>query len=232
MRATRAYIAGFGTAGSLVACAALVFVTASAVVAFRGWPQVASTSAPAALVVSRPHLSGPSRAEKRLVAAERATPAGGSQVAARGRTAASDAPQGSAGTAQRVTRIASVGSTPLRPKHVAAVPVSPPSSSPGAGCTANCAPASPTAGVSSTVQNTTGVIATGVTGAGQSLGPTISGVVGAVASKLSGISPALGSTVNQVGNSLGNTVTQATSVAGGLVSGAGKVLGTLLGGHH
>lgn len=40
VRATRAYLAGFGTSGSLLAGAALMFVLASAIVAFRGWPQV------------------------------------------------------------------------------------------------------------------------------------------------------------------------------------------------
>src|SRR5436305_4745651 len=46
VRATRAYIASFGTAGSLVAGAAVVFVLASAVVGFRGWPSVAGSSQP------------------------------------------------------------------------------------------------------------------------------------------------------------------------------------------
>src|SRR4051794_15922857 len=38
MRTTRAFLAGFGTTGSLLAAAACLFVVASAVVAFRGWP--------------------------------------------------------------------------------------------------------------------------------------------------------------------------------------------------
>jgi hypothetical protein len=38
MRTTRAYIAGLGTTGSLVAAAACVFLVASAVIAFNGWP--------------------------------------------------------------------------------------------------------------------------------------------------------------------------------------------------
>ena len=40
MRTTRALIAGFGTTGTLVAAAACVFVVASAVVAFNGWPNL------------------------------------------------------------------------------------------------------------------------------------------------------------------------------------------------
>jgi hypothetical protein len=38
MRSTRALIAGLGTTGSLVAAAAGVFLVASAVIAFKGWP--------------------------------------------------------------------------------------------------------------------------------------------------------------------------------------------------
>ena len=39
--AARAYLAGVGTAGSLLAAAALVFIVASALVAFHGWPHLA-----------------------------------------------------------------------------------------------------------------------------------------------------------------------------------------------
>ena len=42
MRLTRAYMAGFGTAGSLLAGASVLFVMATAVVSYRGWPQVAN----------------------------------------------------------------------------------------------------------------------------------------------------------------------------------------------
>lgn len=38
MRTTRAFIAGVGTTGSLVAAAACVFLVTSAVIAFNGWP--------------------------------------------------------------------------------------------------------------------------------------------------------------------------------------------------
>jgi hypothetical protein len=43
VRATRAYLAGFGTSGSLLVGAAAMFVLASAIVAFHGWPSVASS---------------------------------------------------------------------------------------------------------------------------------------------------------------------------------------------
>ena len=57
VRATRAYIAGFGTTGSLLAGAAVLFVLASAVVSFNGWPQVAGQSSAAPVVLTRVHAS-------------------------------------------------------------------------------------------------------------------------------------------------------------------------------
>src|ERR1700704_3495612 len=65
VRATRAYIAGVGTAGSLLAGAAVMFVLASAVVSFRGWPQVGdqASSAPAGVrAVIPPQPSVPAAA--------------------------------------------------------------------------------------------------------------------------------------------------------------------------
>jgi hypothetical protein len=40
VRPSRAYIAGLGTAGSLILGAVLLFVVGSAVVAFNGWPKL------------------------------------------------------------------------------------------------------------------------------------------------------------------------------------------------
>lgn len=79
MRAPRAYVAGFGTAGSLLAGAALLFVLASAVVAFRGWPQLNDQAAPAALVVpasSAPHVGADRTTVDRLTFARLALGAG------------------------------------------------------------------------------------------------------------------------------------------------------------
>src|SRR5437763_7710498 len=84
VRATRAYIAGFGTAGSLLAGTAFVFVLASAVVSFRGWPQVGSQPASTAVVVSQPKPSNQSTAARRVaaVAAAQAAALSGSGVIA------------------------------------------------------------------------------------------------------------------------------------------------------
>lgn len=57
MRATRAYLAGFGTAGSLLAGAAMLFVLASAVVAVKGWPQINYRGSVASLSLTDPRAS-------------------------------------------------------------------------------------------------------------------------------------------------------------------------------
>src|ERR1039458_1162104 len=55
VRATRAYMAGLGTAGALVLGAAILFTLASAVVAFNGWPTLGGGGAAATqLVIAQP----------------------------------------------------------------------------------------------------------------------------------------------------------------------------------
>jgi hypothetical protein len=58
MRATRANIAGLGTAGSLVVGTSVVFVLASAAVGFGGWPKVANSGAAPAQVLSAGPVGG------------------------------------------------------------------------------------------------------------------------------------------------------------------------------
>ena len=57
VRATRAYIAGFGTAGSLLAGAAILFVLASAVVSFRGWPTIGAQPSPSTVILAKRHTA-------------------------------------------------------------------------------------------------------------------------------------------------------------------------------
>lgn len=80
MRATRAYLAGFGTSGSLLAGAALMFLLGSAFVAFQGWPQVAGQSSP--VLVSVPRVSAPAATRaSRALSATTAAPARGASGA-------------------------------------------------------------------------------------------------------------------------------------------------------
>ena len=85
VRATRAYVAGLGTAGSLLAGAAILFVLASAVVSFRGWPQVGAQPSAASVVVSPTQVASGSSTSQRLLAAVAASGRGDGSRARRGR---------------------------------------------------------------------------------------------------------------------------------------------------
>ena len=77
MHVTRAHIAGFGTAGSLLAGAAVLFMIAAAIVSQRGWPEVASAGSAPALVLPRTAIYGVGGST-----ASQSVSAGGSQAVA------------------------------------------------------------------------------------------------------------------------------------------------------
>ncbi len=224
MRATRAYIAGFGTAGSLLAGAAMVFVLASALVAFRGWPQVGSASSASTVIFGKLPRATPSGVDRQLVAAAavpvgtRAGGSGGSATHARSSSGRGDT---------SVSRVVvsdgqSSGSTSRQSSSVAPPPQQGGGSSPSGGCASSCG-STPTGSnpVTSVIHTATGAVGNTVSSATQTIGSTVSGVAKVIATKL-GLNGALGQTSSAAGSVL--------SGAGGVVSGAGKALGGLLGG--
>lgn len=217
MRATRAYIAGFGTAGSLLAGAAMVFVLASAVVAFRGWPQVGSASAPASVVVAHANLSGASRAERTLVVAAASTGTRGASPAASSARTSAGPTAGSTGHSVRVA-VSQKSSHRVATPPSSVTPTTPTTPTPP-GCGSHCAPPSVGSTVSTVIQGATGAVGNTVAAAGKSLGSTVSGLTSAVANKLAGVSPGLSSVVSKAG-----------SAVGGLLNGAGSTVGNALGG--
>jgi hypothetical protein len=94
VRATRAYLAGFGTSGSLLAGAALMFLLASAFVAFQGWPAVAGQSSPVSVSIPRVAAGAGSRDSRVLAAFSGAHPGATAQGARAGGRAGSLAVQG------------------------------------------------------------------------------------------------------------------------------------------
>jgi hypothetical protein len=66
MRSARAYLAAFGTSGSLLVAAAVAFVAASGVVIYRGWPDIAAGGSPAAVTITPPPPPAASPSVKRL----------------------------------------------------------------------------------------------------------------------------------------------------------------------
>ena len=208
MRATRAYVAGFGTAGSLLAGASIMFVLASAVVSFRGWPQIAVQSAPATLQTPRAHAATTAASRRLVVAARRVSTIPSTRPAT-----------GSRGAAVAVAPRPSSAVRPSTPTHrVSTAPIQ----SAGGGAAPPpvvvLPPRKPVQTLTTVVQGTTHQLGGTVSTVGQTLGSTVNNVVGAVANVLSGTP--LGGTVRSLGNALGGTLTA-----------TGAALGALLGQH-
>lgn len=220
VRATRAYLAGFGTSGSLLAGAALMFLLASAIVAFRGWPQVGSQPPPVAVSVSRASLATPSRAQRVLIAAAgHASPTAlAAGTAGTGRTATGGGTR-AAGSGGGVNSSRngpgggganSSGSTPANGQG-------------SAGGTSTLVPSIP-AVVPGTISNAGGSVSQVVSSTGQSVGSTVGGVASSVASHLSGSSPTAASAVSNAGSAAGSAITTTSNTAASAVN-------SLTGGH-
>jgi hypothetical protein len=220
-----------------LAAASLLFVMATSVVAFRGWPQVGYVGASPPTVLSNAPIHGvPGPSSSPVLTAinpasagPAAPPRAGTHVAAvtpharSHRVLAALTPTAKhAATRTRPTTTTSSSST------TAPGTVSTPPSCSGTSCPAK----SSAGGLPGTTAAVTGSVGTGVTAAGKNLGTTVAAVSGALASKLSGVSPAVGALVANTGQTLGAAVTNATGALGGAVSGTGQLLGGILGGHQ
>lgn len=216
VRATRAYLAGFGTSGSLLAGAALMFVLASAIVAFHGWPQIGDqTSVPnvaaprVALASSSPTgriLQAALSSRVRLAGLPGAGPQIGNGAGGGGstgdRAGSSDSAAGP-GTGSATGKGTTSGSRPSSP---CVQPV--------------CASSIPTA---VPVDGLTGTAGSVVSQSGAQAGSTLSDASGAASGAVSGVSPPVGGTLNQAGGSAGGTVTTVSSTVAGAVSHVGHI---------
>lgn len=221
VRATRGYLAGFGTSGSLLAGAAALFVLGSAIVAFRGWPQVAT--GPATVVVAASHPAGPSRIGRRLAAVLRA-----------GRVTGGAAPVSTAGgRATRRHRSPSGTGAPVGSPGSAGSPAAHGGSSSSAVtagavnstmCASNCIPRSSPGLIS----QLTSSIAQEVSSVGSTVGSTVSSTSSGAAGPVNGASPQAGSAIQGTGASAGNAISGVSSTAASTVGQAGS---TLSGGH-
>jgi hypothetical protein len=229
VRATRAYIAGFGTAGSLLAGAAIVFFFASAVVSFHGWPQVAQQASPAAVIAGQPRPSGSHTAVRQLVALVSAQTASATRQAAAGTgTGGRGLASGQHPTAiLAATQVGSGGAH--KPSFTSTTP-----SSPGTSTPPTPQPCStcgrPTLGTTlgAATQAATSTLGTTVASTGSRLGSVVSGLTGAVASRLGAVSPGLGQIVGGTGRAVGGTIGSATGTLGSTLSGVGNGLSGIL----
>lgn len=215
VRATRGYLAGFGTSGSLLAGAAVLFVVGSAFVAFRGWPQIATGPATTAVAAAQPAV--PTRVGRRLAAVLSGRRAGG--LTSRTRVVGHRRSARGAGGVAGGTAPSSVGG--------------PGGSASGRGSAASvAAPCAGSCGQQASqnlVARLTGAVAQEVSIIGADAGSQVQAASGSAAGIVGGTSPQAGSAVQTVGDGAGSTVSGSAGAAGSAVAQAGNAPG---GGGH
>ena len=210
VRATRAYLAGFGTSGSLLAGAALVFVLASAIVAFRGWPQVTAPSPVVNVSAPRLAVAATSRAGRILDAALRSAATGGASVAPRA-ARSTHGGSGSRGGAGKTSGSRSpVRTTSASPGH-ATVTTKPPST-----CVLPACTSTPT--VPPPVNTVTGTVTQTLSDSSSQLSSTVNNVTSTVTQQV----PPVGSAVNSVPPTTSTAANTVTTTASGVVGGLTK----------
>jgi len=220
VRAARAYLAGFGTTGSLLAGAALMFILATALVAFRGWPHVAAQPSPGEVVLA-PHSARSSASARRLAAAA-AAPLGGTGAPAVGPGARGPGTNGP-GTGGRGTGRRPGGGTVGNPVSTS-IPVGTPASCSAAGCgttTTVAPPPSPVQQGLEPIQQVTNTIGHVVSDTGGKVGTVVQQTANTVAGPVGGASPPVGGLVKGTGTGAAKSVTGVTKALGGIVSGLG-----------
>lgn len=218
--ATRGYLAGFGTSGSLLAGAALLFLLGSAIVAFRGWPQMAT--GPATTAVAAPRFAGPSHVARRLAAV----------IALRAGAA------GRPGAASTHSRLVSGGASGRQNGGRRAAGVSAPatgSSGAGSARTAFAAASCATGGCPGTssqggvITHLADVVAQGVSDAGSSVSSQVHRSAAVVAGAVGSVSPPAAGAVQNTGDTAANAVAGGTNTAVNTLTQVGAALG---GGGH
>jgi hypothetical protein len=233
LRGARAYLPGFGTSGSLLAGAVLMFIVASALVAFRGWPHVGAQPSPGEVVVSPSPATGAGSPSARrlalfttgavagIAAPAPAAPAGIRAVPGAGRVGASAPPHslGRPVTASRPVVAGASGGTA--------------SSCPAGGCGSTAGTAQPGSAVSGSlpgptrpvqqvIGQSTGALGGAVSGTGNQVGSVVQKTTGAVAGAVQPVSPPAAGVVNSTGAGAAKTVTGVTQTIAGTLSGLTK----------
>jgi hypothetical protein len=245
VRVSPAYIAGFGTAGSLLAGAAVLFVLATGLVGFRGWPtSVGGGSLPRAVVsLNQPPLGG-SRPARRLQAGAAADATGAPGAGRRlGGSAAGDgapsllsvgrhaAGQGPGGSYSTTGPAGSHGDPVTRPGGPGAGPVP---GAPGAGpapppCTTDCGSSSagPLRKVIDTAKHGVQTVAGGAGHVVDQTGKTVGAGVGAATGTVdAGAGHPAGGVVSKVGSAAAGVVSKVGSTAGSVLARVGNAVGS------
>jgi len=219
VKATKAYLAGLGTTGILIGCFLVLLTVGSALVAFNGWPGVASGDGLERVVVKN-------QAERATARAERdATAKRGHAVGERRAARAADrSARGTRrGSIRRAEKSRTDGAEPATGDSSSAgpTPSQPASGSGGAhkgtggGGTHTQVPAAPDLG--NTVEQASG-----------GLGDTVEGTTGGLGDTVEGATGGLGETVSGTGEAAGQAVDDAGQGAGQVVEDTGRTVNGLL----
>jgi hypothetical protein len=241
VRATRAYLAGLGTAGSIVVGAALVFVLASAVVAFRGWPGADGLETPAQIVLSAPARSERPVARRLAVLVDSSRSA---DVGAASRTPVATvvnprrpagvaaggggSPTLSIGESPRTQPVGSPSTQPTQPAPTTGPTRSLTPTTPGRATTTPAPPTTlPTSGGDTGDRGTVGTVLKNATG---TVGGTVSGTGAGVGTIVKKVTAPVGGPISSVGSGAGDTITKVTGGVGDVISKTGSGLGSTTGG--
>lgn len=194
-----------GSSGSLLAGAAVLFVLGSAIVAFRGWPQI--STGPATSNVSGTPIPVASRDARRLnvvLATARRRGVGGVGALTAGRAVSHHAAVRGVRTPAPQSGTGAQGSTPTTSGGGGS-----------AGSASGTATGSGSSGGSGSSQNplvsATKTVTQTVSRVGTDVGNQITGLTGAAGGTLGTVNSPTGSAVTNTGSAVGNTVTSATS---------------------
>jgi len=222
-RVARAYLAGFGTSGSLLIGLALMFIVASTLVAFHGWPHVGAQPSPGEVVVSpQPAAATGSAVARRLVA----VPAAGIPAAAPPSGAiAADAGGGARGIATPGAP-GSIGRPVSTSRPVAAqVAAGSPAAPVPAPVTVPLPAPAPVQQITQTakqgLQQATAALGKVVEDTGGKAGTVVQQTTNTAAGAVQTVSPPAASVVKTTGSGTATLVGGVTKAASGLLSGLG-----------
>jgi hypothetical protein len=228
VRATRSYMAGLGTSGSLVTGAALLFLLGSAIVAFQGWPQIATGPATTSVAAASAPVA-PSRAGRRLTALLRRRAALiGTSVAGAGARRSGSAHRGTP-TRSGPGAKPRGGNPPTTGAGVGAPTGSGATTASGSGLagTGLCAGNSCNT-PQRLVTHLADTVSQQVTSIGSKVGSQASSTGSTVAAPVSSVSPQGGNVLQSAGNTAGGAVSGTATTVGN----AATQLGNALGGGH
>jgi hypothetical protein len=233
MRATKAYLAGIGTTGILLACSLVLLTVGSALVAFQGWPGSAAGDRLQRVVVTNQAERAPAQSRQEPAAAARGDAADARRAA---RPAESSVKGVRRSSVRRAEDSRTAGPDPATGDSSGPVPESgqpgpgardAQTSGGGGGGTRTKAPVS-TPNLGDTVEQSTGGLSEAVEGTTGGLGDTVRDTTEDLGDAVEGVSPSLGETVSGTGDAAGQAVDETGQGVGQVVEDTGRAVNGLL----